>query len=317
MDDSQRRGYLDAMGVTVWEPRAPQVAAGVEQAVDIMATATPPAPEPISPPLPNPSPQGGSESGQTRLERHPLPSREGAGGRGSERLPPIEITPDLMPFDAFDDLDYSPALLDEWDAIAHLPASDERPASPLNAVAQMDWETLEATVAGCRACGLCDTRTQTVFGAGTRDATLMLIGEAPGADEDREGQPFVGRAGQLLTLMLAAIGFSREQVYITNVLKCRPPDNRDPHVDEMQRCTDYLQRQVALIQPQAILAIGRIAAQHLLKSDLTVGRLRERWHTFGPSAIPLRVSYHPAYLLRSPAQKAKAWDDLTAVKRRL
>ncbi|TCT22006.1 DNA polymerase [Thiobaca trueperi] len=303
MDDARRRGYLDALGVTIWERRAPLAA--VADQIEI----APVAPEPISPPLPSPP-----EPVQTKLERLPLPSREGAGGRGAERLPPIEIEPDPMPFDRFDESGCSPALLDAWDAIAHLPPASDRPG---NAIERMDWETLEATVTGCRACGLCATRTRTVFGVGRRDADLMIIGEAPGADEDREGEPFVGRAGQLLTRMLAAIGFSREQVYIANVLKCRPPGNRDPHADEVLHCEGYLLRQVALVQPRVILAAGRIAAQQLLKTDVTVGRLRGRWFSFGPSAIPLRVTYHPAYLLRSPDQKAKAWEDLTRIRRRL
>jgi DNA polymerase len=182
-------------------------------------------------------------------------------------------------------------------------------------VMTLDWDQLMVAVAACRACGLCETRTQTVFGAGNRDAALMLIGEAPGADEDRQGEPFVGRAGQLLTPMLAAIGMSRAQVYITNVLKCRPPGNRDPKPEEIQRCADYLMRQVELIRPRVILAVGRISAQSLLRTDETVGRLRGRWFAFGDASIPLRVTYHPAYLLRSPEQKAKAWEDLVEVRR--
>ncbi|WP_043752294.1 uracil-DNA glycosylase [Imhoffiella purpurea] len=183
--------------------------------------------------------------------------------------------------------------------------------------AQMDWDQLEAAVAGCRACGLCDTRTNTVFGDGNRRARLMVIGEAPGADEDRAGVPFVGRAGQLLNRMLAAIGYPRESVYIANVLKCRPPGNRDPRPEESLRCQGFLARQVQLIRPGAILAVGRIAAQHLLQTDESVGRLRGRWLELGPDRIPVRVTYHPAYLLRSPEQKAKVWDDLTLVRRRL
>ncbi len=184
-------------------------------------------------------------------------------------------------------------------------------------VARMDWGELRAAVAACRDCGLCETRTQTVFGVGDQEADLMVIGEAPGADEDREGEPFVGRAGQLLNRMLAAIGFAREQVYIANVLKCRPPGNRDPSAEESLRCEAYLIRQVDLVRPRIILAVGRIAAQHLLRTDVSVGRLRGRWFELGQPGVPLRVTYHPAYLLRSPEQKAKAWEDLTAVKRRL
>jgi len=184
-------------------------------------------------------------------------------------------------------------------------------------VASMDWDALGSTVAACRACGLCETRTQTVFGVGNRRAELLVIGEAPGADEDREGEPFVGRAGQLLNRMLAAIGLPRQQVYIANILKCRPPGNRDPRPEEVLRCQPYLMRQIALIGPRIILAVGRISAQTLLGTDAPLGRLRGRWLELGPDAIPLRVTYHPAYLLRSPDQKAKAWEDLTAVARGL
>ncbi|WP_246172960.1 uracil-DNA glycosylase [Thermochromatium tepidum] len=182
-------------------------------------------------------------------------------------------------------------------------------------IERMDWDALEAAVRDCHACRLWETRTKTVFGVGDRHADLMVIGEAPGADEDSQGEPFVGRAGQLLNRMLAAIGFSREQVYIANVLKCRPPGNRDPRPDEVLACQAYLQRQVALIEPRVILSVGRVSAQYLLKTDTPVGRLRGRWFEHGPTHIPVRVTYHPAYLLRSPEQKARVWDDLTEVRR--
>lgn len=188
---------------------------------------------------------------------------------------------------------------------------------PAAAVPILDWEDLASTVAACRACGLCQTRTQTVFGVGNRNAELLVIGEAPGADEDREGEPFVGRAGQLLNRMLAAIGLQRQQVYIANILKCRPPGNRDPKPEEVLSCQPYLMRQIELIGPRLILAVGRISAQTLLGTDLPLARLRGRWLELGSQAIPLRVTYHPAYLLRSPDQKARAWEDLTAVARRL
>jgi uracil-DNA glycosylase family 4 len=183
--------------------------------------------------------------------------------------------------------------------------------------AALGWDELAAAVAACRACGLCESRTQTVFGVGNRGAELLVIGEAPGADEDREGEPFVGRAGRLLNQMLAAIGLPRSQVYIANILKCRPPGNRDPRPDEVLRCQGFLQRQLALIRPRVILSVGRVSAQSLLATDTPVGRLRGRWLAYGADSIPLRVTYHPAYLLRSPDQKAKAWEDLTQVARRL
>lgn len=183
--------------------------------------------------------------------------------------------------------------------------------------AGMDWGALQSAVSSCRACGLCETRTKTVFGVGSRTADLLIIGEAPGADEDRAGEPFVGRAGQLLNRMLASIGLAREQVFIANVLKCRPPGNRDPHPEEAKQCEAYLMRQIALIGPRLILCVGRVAAQHVLRTDAPLGSLRGRWLGLPGDAIPLRVTYHPAYLLRSPDQKGKAWDDLVAVARRL
>ena len=188
---------------------------------------------------------------------------------------------------------------------------------PGSALTEMDWETLKAEVAACRACGLCETRTQTVFGVGDPRAKLMIVGEAPGVDEDRAGEPFVGRAGRLLNLMLAAIGLRRDQVYIANILKCRPPGNRDPSPEEALRCEPYLLRQVELVQPRVVLSVGRISAQNLLRTAAPVGRLRGQWFELGPDKIPLTVTYHPAYLLRSPDQKGLAWQDLQRVARKL
>jgi DNA polymerase len=172
------------------------------------------------------------------------------------------------------------------------------------------WLALQDRVAGCTRCALHTTRTQTVFGTGNRSADWLVIGEAPGVDEDRQGEPFVGRAGQLLTEMLRAAGFERNAVYITNILKCRPPNNRDPQPDEVASCHDYLEQQIELIEPRLILAVGRIAAHNLLQTDTPVGRLRGRVHRYGTSGVPLVVTYHPAYLLRSPLEKRKSWDDL-------
>jgi uracil-DNA glycosylase len=176
------------------------------------------------------------------------------------------------------------------------------------------WSELKARVSGCTRCGLHTSRTQTVFGVGRRDAQLFVIGEAPGADEDRQGEPFVGRAGQLLNQMLRAIGLTRSDVYIANILKCRPPGNRDPQPDEATSCTPYLSQQIALVQPRVLLAVGRIAAQWLLQTDIPIGRLRGRAVSYGDGKTPLVVTYHPAYLLRSPLDKAKAWTDLCLVK---
>lgn len=175
----------------------------------------------------------------------------------------------------------------------------------------MDWPELEAAVHDCPLCPeLAANRTQTVFGVGNRQAEWMVVGEAPGADEDRQGEPFVGRAGKLLDNMLRAAGFAREQVFIANILKCRPPNNRDPRPEEAAHCAPYLNRQIALVAPRVILAVGRVAAQNLLETDQPLGRLRGRMHSFGPQRIPVVVTYHPAYLLRSPGAKRKTWEDL-------
>ncbi|MBX9605454.1 MAG: uracil-DNA glycosylase [Gammaproteobacteria bacterium] len=174
----------------------------------------------------------------------------------------------------------------------------------------LDWPALEACVRDCQRCELARGRTQTVFGVGNRAARWLVIGEAPGAEEDRRGEPFVGRAGQLLNSMLRAIGLAREEVYIANILKCRPPNNRDPRPEEVIACRGYLERQIALIDPTLILAVGRISAQNLLSVDTPIGRLRGTLHSYGQRSIPVVVTYHPAYLLRSPGEKRKAWDDL-------
>ena len=172
----------------------------------------------------------------------------------------------------------------------------------------MDWTALAEAVRECTLCGLCATRTQTVFGTGDVHARLMVIGEAPGAEEDRQGEPFVGRAGQLLNSMLRAAGFERGQVYIANVLKCRPPNNRDPAAEETGHCLPYLRRQIELVDPAVILCVGRIAAQRLLDREEPLARLRGRIHRLGRT--PVVVTYHPAYLLRSPTEKRKSWDDI-------
>jgi uracil-DNA glycosylase family 4 len=201
-----------------------------------------------------------------------------------------------------------PAPLAPFDPVVEAPNSA--------AVSDTDerWTALAAAVRGCTLCPLHATRTQTVFGVGRRDAQLLVIGEAPGADEDRQGEPFVGRAGQLLNAMLHAIGYERAAVYIANILKCRPPNNRDPHPEEALRCTPYLEQQIALIGPRVILAVGRIAGQWLLQSDAPIGRLRGQVYHYGTARTPLVITYHPAYLLRSPLAKATAWQDLCMVK---
>jgi DNA polymerase len=185
-------------------------------------------------------------------------------------------------------------------------------AAPLGGARESgsDWPELKARVAACMRCGLHATRTQTVFGVGSQQAEWLIVGEAPGAEEDARGEPFVGRAGQLLNSMLRAVGLAREQVYIANVLKCRPPGNRDPSGTEAAECLPYLEQQIALLKPKIMLAVGRIAAQNLLRSDVPLGRLRLQVHRFGISQLPLVATYHPAYLLRTPGDKRKAWEDL-------
>lgn len=176
-------------------------------------------------------------------------------------------------------------------------------------IVRMDWAALEGAVANCQACGLCARRNKTVFGVGDREADWLFVGEGPGADEDAKGEPFVGQAGRLLDNMLAAIGLSRDRdVYIANIVKCRPPGNRNPEPGEARQCMPYLQRQVDLIRPRLIVALGKVAAMNLLGAEEPITRLRGRQLEY--RGIPLLVTYHPAYLLRSLTEKAKAWEDL-------
>lgn len=192
-------------------------------------------------------------------------------------------------------------------------------------VDRMSWSELQDAVAACTACGLCASRRQTVFGVGHQSAHWMLIGEAPGAEEDARGEPFVGQAGRLLDNMLAAVGLSRSApepsrgVYVANVLKCRPPGNRNPEADEVARCDPFLKRQVALVAPRIVLVMGRFAAQSLLGTDASIASLRGRVHRIevGGRSVPVIVTYHPAYLLRNLADKSKSWADLCLARRTL
>ncbi len=281
MDSQKRRAYLEAMQIPDWRLR---VAVGGSDSAG-GATALPEAEAVASPQSPPPSVEesGISDAGSA------------ASGPPSWLLeePPLE---DLEPVFA----DAEPV--------------DEEPLRP-PPVARLDWEGLRATVSRCEGCELHRSRKQAVFGVGDQKADLLVLGEAPGGEEDRKGEPFVGRAGQLLTAMLSAIGLRREQVYIANILKCRPPGNRDPRPQEVVSCAPYLQRQIELLAPKLILCVGRVAAQNLLKNEESVGRLRGREWRHGE--IPVRVTYHPAYLLRTPAEKAKAWQDLQWVARKL
>jgi DNA polymerase len=177
----------------------------------------------------------------------------------------------------------------------------------------MDWAELKAAVAGCTACELHKTRTQTVFGVGDENADWLFIGEAPGADEDAQGEPFVGPAGKLLDNMLKSIGLKRgDKVYIANVVKSHPPDNRNPHLNEITACFPYISRQIELIQPKLIVTLGKIASDTLLGREATIASLRGKVHAY--QGIPLVATYHPAYLLRTPQDKARAWEDLCLAK---
>ncbi|WP_241069433.1 uracil-DNA glycosylase [Achromobacter insuavis] len=186
-------------------------------------------------------------------------------------------------------------------------------------VRNANLDELREQVLACTACGLCNGRRHAVFGHGGQPTRWLVVGEAPGEQEDRQGQPFVGRSGQLLDAMLSAVGMSRERdVFIANVIKCRPPGNRNPKPEEIAACSPYLMRQIALLKPERILVLGRFAAQTLLGTDATIGSLRGRVHqmkTDEGREIPVVVSYHPAYLLRSPAEKARAWQDLQLAAR--
>lgn len=264
----RQRAMLRAMGLAVWAPPATQAEADDAPVVDLV----------------------------------PLPAADFAGER------PVEVvTAPAAP---------APAPVGR-PAPAPAPVAPARllaPRAEMGEVATMGWPALRAAVAACQACKLSESRTQTVFGVGHPSAHWMIVGEAPGEQEDLKGEPFVGAAGQLLDAMLAALGLSRgegppaTQVFIANTLKCRPPRNRNPDPEELARCEPFLRRQIELVQPRVILAMGRFALQQLLRSDEAVGRLRGRVHAY--EGVPLIVTYHPAYLLRQPADKAKAWEDL-------
>ena len=293
MLDARRKAYLDAMGIELWRARdgalLEQPAASVESPAAAQTAADP----------------GAQAEAPAAAARAPAvkPVEQPATEAIAGEAPPVF---ESIPADAYEE----PPYLEDEDHDADL----EPMVSP---VANLDWPALAERVANCRDCALCDSRTKTVFGVGDKQASLMIIGEAPGAEEDRQGEPFVGSAGHMLSAMLQAIGLQTEQVYLANVLKCRPPDNRDPHVDEAAACRDYLNRQIALIQPKLILSVGAVSARHLLQTDESVGRLRGKIHAHPASGTPLMVTYHPAYLLRSPAEKAKSWQDLQQVWQKL
>ena len=279
--DERQRAMLAEMGVRVWWPQADQAEAAPNALPNASPNAAPPAPAPSVAP---------SAAGISAAAPAATPI---ASARVARPAAPVAAS------------------------LAPAPVASAQPLP--EGIAQMDWEQLQASVAQCRACALCEGRKNTVFGVGDRSARWMVIGEAPGENEDLQGEPFVGQAGKLLDNMLAAIGLSRQAegatlhegragVYIANTLKCRPPGNRNPEPHEMQTCTPYLMRQLELVQPGIVLAMGRFAVQSLLNTSEPIGKLRGRVHQV--QGVPVVVTYHPAYLLRNPADKAKAWADL-------
>ncbi len=283
MEEHLRLAYLKTMGITSWVPKElPDVAL-----VEVPVSEHPRQSAPLS-----------------------AATKTTSDASATQKVPDETVEPALGS-DAGDApwLDEAPPCLEELSPTVEI---DDAPPDifekPEEGLSKLDWGQLQQRVAQCQLCELHKTRSQTVFGTGSQTADLMIIGEAPGAEEDKQGEPFVGRAGSLLNAMLLAMGFKRQQVYIANILKCRPPGNRDPHKDEEMHCHGYLQRQVELLQPKVILAVGRIAAQQLLASQDPLGRLRGQLYRYGNT--PLVVTYHPAYLLRSPDQKGKAWQDL-------
>jgi uracil-DNA glycosylase family 4 len=243
-------------------------------------------------------PAGGRQAAVVRMQVAGAPASPVT--RALDDLPPMPVDDDTRWFDD----EPAPALARAGGVETGEPSVHGEPP-----VHTLDWDALAARVAACQRCRLCESRTNTVFGVGDRNADWMLIGEAPGENEDRQGEPFVGQAGKLLDNMLRSLALARgTDVYIANVIKCRPPGNRNPEPDEVVRCEPYLQRQVALVKPKLIVALGRFAAQSLLKTDASIASLRGRVHQY--EGVPVIVTYHPAYLLRSLADKSKAWADL-------
>jgi uracil-DNA glycosylase len=295
MDERRRRAWA-ALGIgPAWLLRDPPAA--VEVPADAVDTAS------LEPPVPAPL-ESMPEAPGDRTQGLPLHAAVGPGVAPTPVPPlaPIQgAIPEPVPEDAV------------TVARSRAPAARRDPA-----IAGLSWPALSEAVAECRACGLCEGRRHTVFGTGPRPSAWMLVGEAPGQQEDLSGEPFVGDAGRLLDQMLRAIGIDRpEQAFIANVLKCRPPGNRDPLPEEVARCEPFLLRQVELIQPRLIVVLGRFAAQSLLRTDATVGSLRGRVHAYraGDRSVPMVVTYHPAYLLRNLPDKAKAWADLRLARR--
>ena len=302
MDALRRNQYLQTMGVDVWVSRHPPAAAATATvAAETAATAAAAAADPHAAEVAAAHAAAATQAAQS-------PAAAASAARAA--MPDNPSAPTRSTARAFDSAapqasDVLPAVTDGADV---LPAVARGAGAP---PAVTTWESLRSEVLACTKCPLHGSRTQGVFGVGSREAQWLVVGEAPGAEEDRRGEPFVGRAGHLLDAMLKAIGLSRgSNVYIANVLKSRPPGNRDPKPEEVAACLPYLMRQIELLRPRVMLAVGRIAAQNLLSTDAPLGRLRGKVHHFGELNTPLIVTYHPAYLLRTPSDKRKAWEDL-------
>jgi uracil-DNA glycosylase family 4 len=304
MDALRRNQYLQAVGVDVWVSRRPAVPvdpAGTAAAVEAVEAATSAAARATDSvgiahvPAGSPAAAAAASVAAAPASAVAMPGGRlaaahtpAAGAAGAPTLSPAPVA---------------------TAASAVTPSTVARGAADVPQVTT--WESLRSEVLACTKCPLHTSRTQGVFGVGNREAQWLVVGEAPGAEEDRRGEPFVGRAGHLLDAMLKAIGLSRgRNVYIANVLKSRPPGNRDPKPEEVAACLPYLMRQIELLRPRVMLAVGRIAAQNLLATDAPLGRLRGKVHHFGEFNTPLIVTYHPAYLLRTPSDKRKAWEDL-------
>lgn len=338
--------YLEAMGIQAWQRRDLPVAAAEQEVAAVAEPVTAAVSEAVAPALPSePSalqvseqtPPAVNESAVEPAALQTSPSVEAVLRVESTPVSSVApaITPEVSKQKTPPDFSAEPPPISEippavepdymMEAVP-MPTSDMPPEAPppwLDDVPPafeeakeiiLEWPELEQTVKNCTRCELSQTRTQAVFGVGNRQADWLIIGEAPGADEDRLGEPFVGRAGKLLDQMLFAIGLDRKTAYIANILKCRPPNNRDPKPEEARCCEAYLKNQIALIKPKVILAVGRVAAQNLLKTDERIGAMRGRKFEYDNTGVPVVVTYHPAYLLRSPMEKRKSWQDLLLAK---
>ena len=282
---SRQQHCLGGMGIRVWRERSALVADAHDAVTEPALTLEP----------------GRAHSRPARDGAIPATDGEGNGAR---------YQPDLVAEAPGD-----PESRAESRARA-VPDSELR-ASAVPATGFENWDGLIDAIHACEACELSQNCTQKVPGVGSREADLMIVGEGPGHDEDIRGEPFVGRSGQLLDRMLAAIGIAREQVYITNIVKCRPPNNRDPKPDEALACRAFLEAQIRAIEPRVILSVGRVSAHNLLGTTAPVGKLIRQLHTLPGTEIPVKVTYHPAYLLRNPSAKATAWQDLKQLQRML